>query len=283
MRPADQTAGTAVPVRDPRPVRLRRAVWQRRPDDTQALSYRIEQDYGAGWVDISNDVVSPVKAEWGIRAITPTDRVAEPGVMSFDLNNSSSNAGGLAGYYSPDNPDHCPGFQLGTPTRLVLIHEVWGEAVKWLGKVEHITPSVDVASPTVAVDCADWMEEAALAPLSGLAVRTNIQSDFLFRDLVDAVPAAPPGGVNVKLPGSDRYPYALDQAQDERGTVIGQLQKLAQSEFGLIYVDAGVATFEGRVWRGVPRPRSTSSPTTTRSSPSRSPRTAASRRRTGCR
>lgn len=217
--------------------------------DTAVIAWRVEMDFGSGWEDVSDDVVSDVKAEWGIKAGGPTDRCAEPGVMTFDLDNSSENAGGVRGYYSPGAAVAKAGFVHGIPVRLVWNHDLFGDVVKWVGTIKSVRPKPGAKDPIATVECVDWMEEAARAKLAGLGVQTDIQSDALFTMLVATVEKAPPGGTRVGS-GSDVYPYALDNTQDERSKVLSEIQKLTMSEYGVAVVEAGVAVFEGRRGRG---------------------------------
>jgi hypothetical protein len=215
----------------------------------QVITPRVELYLGGAWVDVSGDVVSSVKADWGIHGSGLKDRVADPGAMSFDLDNSAQNSGGVRGYYSPTSPSVRVGFGIGTPARLVLQHALYGTRVKWVGTIESARPVPGARDPKTAVSCVDWMDEAARAKLSGIAVQTDAQSDALFNVLVAAMDRQPPGGI-MSGSGSDVYPYALDDAQDEASKVTALLQRLALSEYGLVYVSAGVLVFEGRRRRG---------------------------------
>lgn len=199
----------------------------------------------AGWVDISEDVPGGVKAEWGMRGGGPQDRVADPGTMAFDLDNSSVNSAGLAGYYSPGREGAREGFVLGVPVRLMVDHPLFGSRLIWQGAVERIELSADIRRPWVSVSCADWMEEAARAKPQGLAVLTGVQSDEVFEALIGAIEKQPPNGTLI-IGGSDVYPYALDNIQDEKGRIASEFQRLAASELGFIFVEAGQLVFEGR-------------------------------------
>lgn len=210
-----------------------------------AIAPRVEMDFGSGWEDVSEDVVSNVKAEWGIHSGAPLDRVAETGSLAFELDNSVCNSAGVRGYYSPGHGDARTGFGLGAPVRLVLHHATFGDRVKWVGTVSSIRPLPGAPKPSTAVQCVDWMDEAARAKLSGLAVSTDIQSDQVFLLLAAAVERQPPGGLRYGA-GSDLYPIALDNVQDENARIMSELQKLALSEYGIVYVAAGTLVFEGR-------------------------------------
>ena len=210
---------------------------------------RVELNFGEGWVDVSGDVVSAVKASWGIHGNTPKDRVADAGTMTFDLDNGRTNVAGLVGFYAPGSVNARAGFNVGAGARLVLHNALLGDKVRWQGTIADIVPVAGISDPRTAVSCVDWMDEAARAKLSLIAVQTNIQADALFTLLLAAVDRQPPNGSRSGT-GSDIYPYALDNTQDESSRVLGEIQKLAMSEYGLAYCDAGVAVFEGRRRRG---------------------------------
>ena len=209
------------------------------------ITPRVEMDFGGGWVDVSEDVVSGVVAEWGVHGSTLKDRVADVGTMTFTVDNSVSNTGGVRGYYSPGHESARSGFVLGAPARLVLNHALFGDKVKWVGTVESVKPVPGVENPSSEVHCVDWMDESARAKLSGLAVQEDVQSDEVFELLMAAVARQPPGGFRAGS-GSEVYGFALDTAQDESSRILSELQKLALSELGFVYVSAGTLVFEGR-------------------------------------
>jgi hypothetical protein len=210
-----------------------------------ALTPKVEIDFGAGYVDVSEDVISDVTCSWGIHGWQPKDRVADPGNASFDLDNNNTNSAATRGYYTIGHPDVRAGFASGALVRISVTHEFYGTRVLWVGTIDGADPVVGVKDPRTKVRCVDWMDDAARAKLSGVAVQTDVQSDALFTTIVASLDKQPPVGVSAGS-GSDVYPYALDNTQDESSKVIGEFQKLAQSEYGLIYVAGGVLTFEGR-------------------------------------
>lgn len=200
------------------------------------------------WVDISEDVVSGVKASGGMRGGSPKDRVAEPGEMSLDLDNGASNSAGVDSYYTPGHARTRPGFRLGTELRLRLSHPLFGSRVKYRGTIDSAPAAPGVRDPRTRVKCVDWMEEAARAQPAGLEVMVDTQFDKVFEKLVGAVSRQPPA-VSV-IAGSDVYPLALDNIQDESGNILSEFHKLAASEYGYIYYEAETLTGESRRRRG---------------------------------
>lgn len=207
-------------------------------------AYLPSDDYGYAWTNISSDIPGGVKAKWGIDGSGPKDRMADPGTMQFDLDNSARCSGGLVGYYSPGHVNCRDGWDIGTQVRLVLAHPVHGERVKWLGTVQSCPLKGGIKAPSVSVTCVDWLEEAAKTKPDGVAVLENTQSDAVFSALVAVVPKQP--AATLIIAGSDNYPYALDTLQDENSNVLAEIHKVALSEFGLVYVQAGTLVFEGR-------------------------------------
>lgn len=201
------------------------------------------------WTDISADVVSDVDISWGIHTSDPKARTAEPGPMKFVLDNSLSSIGGVQGYYSPGHTDALVGWDVGMPIRFIMRHDFFGDRVRWVGTIEEIKVGVGARSQTVSVLASDWLEEAAKSNLRGLDIQVDAQSDTLFTMIVEAAAKQPPGGIQSGS-GSDIYPWALDNVQDEKTKVLGALNNLMLSEYGIAHVTAGVAVFEGRRVRG---------------------------------
>ena len=75
-------------------------------------------DY-AGWKDITADVLidNPVRWVQGITSNDPRDRIANTGQFVIELDNSSDNSAGVAGYYSPGHSDCLAGFDIGRRIR----------------------------------------------------------------------------------------------------------------------------------------------------------------------
>jgi hypothetical protein len=73
---------------------------------------------GNGWTDVSADLADQsIKLRYGVNGNKPRDRVAASGTLDFALNNSSSNSGGVVGYYSPGHASRRSGWKLGVRVR----------------------------------------------------------------------------------------------------------------------------------------------------------------------
>src|SRR4030065_1368367 len=74
---------------------------------------------GVNWTDVTADARASVEiaVQYGISGTGPADRVAQTGTLSFALDNSEHNSGGLIGYYAPGHANCRNGFEGGCPGR----------------------------------------------------------------------------------------------------------------------------------------------------------------------
>lgn len=220
--------------------------------------WKIEMEFAGslGFIDVTQDVRSEfdIELSYGIRGITATDRVASTGTLQFTMNNGPTNSAHLVGYYSPDNANVRPGFNYGIRVRLVLTYVPVGTVYKFLGTLDVIKPTAGVRgrylTHCVAVD---WMDEAARFHVSSTATQVNKRGDQVFRSVISSVPVQP-AAIETST-GLDTYPYALDNVQDEKTTVLQIFQALALSELGYIYIkgdvsQGGTLVYESRSVRG---------------------------------
>ena len=215
---------------------------------------KVEVLVSSAWVDLTPDVVRQpgLKCSYGITGTSARDCVASTGPASFALNNTTRNSAGLQGYYSPDHTNRMTGWVLGAEVRISwLLGSV--RYYKWRGYIAAINPAPGIHNTwLVQVLCVDWMDRAARAKISGLAVQTNKRGDELFALLVACVPTAPPA--TMALFGVDVYPYAFDNIKDESTQVLSELQSMAQSGLDKIYqrgdiIQGGTLVYESRLKR----------------------------------
>jgi hypothetical protein len=223
-------------------------------------TYRLEAELsgsGAGWTDLWADVRQdvPVKGGYGIRGNGPADRVASPGSLSFALDNSKFNSGGVFGYYSPDHASCRSGFAIGIAIRLVWVYGGITK-YKWRGTLHSIKPTPNVLGGPWLTHCVavDWMDEASRTNVDSLAIQINKRSDELWTLLLASVPRPP--AATVTGTGLDTYPYAFDNTREEGISVMEEAQRLAMSEAGYIYqigdtTQGGTVVFESRTDRAL--------------------------------
>lgn len=208
-----------------------------------------------GWQDVTTDVqigVTPLMFNYGIQAAGPTDRVAGTGQCSFALNNDTTNSGGLQGYYSPLHANCRSGFGWGIPVRIAF---TFGGVTyyKWRGKISRISPLPGKKRERITlVQCVDWMEEAARFEVKDVSMQIGKRSDQVFSAVLATMPMQP-AATSIGT-GQDIYAVALDDLGASNPSAATTFQKLAQSEFGFVYVkgdttQGGTLVFEPRNMR----------------------------------
>lgn len=206
------------------------------------------------WTDVSTDWRQPYTLSYGMSGGLPTDRVAGIGEFKFLLNNSSNNSAHTSGYYSPDSGSVRSGFAVGIPVRMSLVSG-GTTYYKFRGKLASIQPQAGQFASARATQCVatDFMEDITSQPLQALPTFTSQKEDYLLARVIQAMGTSP-HAVSFTT-GSDTYTYAFDTQQDETMTAMSEAQRLAQSEFGYIYVKGdttggGTLRSESRSSRG---------------------------------
>ncbi len=206
--------------------------------------------FGGGWTAITSDVLmSPgVVVRYGVSSSSPFDRVASTGSLSFFLNNSAGNSGATLGYYSPNNASCRSGWDLGIRCRLTLTDpNTLVQYPRFHGRIDSIDPAPGVRRQrTVAVTVVDWIDEAARWKMTP-AIGEQVDRDWstIFDAIVDEMPFAPLAVAADS--GNENYPYATDTSEISKQTALTELRKLANSEFGMIFVmGSGTLRMENR-------------------------------------
>jgi hypothetical protein len=197
------------------------------------------------WTDVSEDVQFPIVWDRGIHSDRPDTRWARTGTMTVILDNSERNTPGLLGYYTPEHYNAREGFDRGIPCRFV--QEVGSDhLVKFIGTIKtiQITPG-EFLQREVPIVVTDWFDEAAKATITGIAIQQNVTGDDVFARLIDNMDQRPHA---IDLgEGSDVYPVALHNSQDERSTVQSEGIRIVNTEQGYGYVKGdGTFVFEPR-------------------------------------
>jgi hypothetical protein len=221
---------------------------------------------GASWTDITPDVViggGGISVVYGITGHGPLDRLAKSGTMTITLNNSATNSGALAGYYTPGHANARTGFELNLPIRLRLVAgdyygvPIYGDGtfyggnyVKFLGKVSAITVIPGSSRQrTVQVTAQDFIWEMSKHKMDLLSVQESRRSDLFFSDVVGNMTEAPES--TTYATGQETFLFGGDDLKDEKSTALAAAQKAVVSEFGYAYVkgnisEGGELVFEDR-------------------------------------
>lgn len=205
------------------------------------------------WTDVSGDARAsvPIETASGLFDDSPETRLAPVGVCTFALDNSHDNEGATEGWYSPDHGDVRDGFQRGIPVRASIGSELIGSFTRFIGSLAEIRPQTGRHSDRLTYCIAyDWMQEAAKFNLQGIETQENITADEVI-ELILMRMANKPHALSLAT-GSDTYPIALDNTEDERAYAQTEFGRLMMSELGLLFVTPdGALTFENRTTRAV--------------------------------
>lgn len=208
---------------------------------------RLEIEFSADvWTDVIDDVRTnvPIQYSGGIKSFLPTDRTADPGSLTFWLDNSEQNSAGLLGYYTYGHPNCRAGFALGVGVRLAV--DYGGTTYyKGRGTLKGARPEAGTKGARF-VECVvvDFIMAMEQHKVSGLSVVQNERSDVFFQRVVDNMPIAPPA--TSYGTGIETFAVTGDDIKDERQTALSVAQKIALSEFGYVFDNGGTLTFQSR-------------------------------------
>lgn len=204
------------------------------------------------WTALTDDVrqLEPIRWRYGIQGSSVLDNVARPGTLTFLLDNSTNNAGGVLGYYSPGHASVRSGFGVGIPVRFSV---TYGGTVyyKFRGRITSVRPVPgQYGSRAVAVSCTDWFGVASQLVLSAVEARTDERSDEVLRAVLDQAAGRTPPAVDITV-GSSTFPFALDVGRGESESILTEGTRVTSSERGYWYqrgdtVQGGTMVWEGR-------------------------------------
>lgn len=190
---------------------------------------QILNHYLAGqWTDITPDLTSAAIAlTRGFQSPAPDDLVSAPGTISFGLNNSAHNSGGVQGYYSPDSAALRHGFQTGIRCRYQVTAN-GTTRTRFYGWLQEVVPKPGLFDEqTVAVTGATWMQMASSTIVAGVVAQINQRGDQLTATLL-ALGTFPPFATALSA-GVDTFPYALDDLDPTRSTIVDGFDSTAKS------------------------------------------------------
>lgn len=197
-----------------------------------------------GFVDVFPDVMTDpgIDFDYGIKGNNITDRVGGIGSMKFSLRNSTSNAAGLLGYYSPDHANFLGGFERETPLKLTLEKD-GVRYVKWRGFTKNIEPvagshrerRVDVTGADVMI----LLDEFTKVGLQ--EIQLNAKPHELYAFLEEALQRRFPS--TDFATNNNALTYGFDTATRKSSTARNEINKIALSVMDLVFVKGD--TYEG--------------------------------------
>jgi len=201
------------------------------------------------WTDISSDLdahSAKLNLKWGISANGPKDRMADLGILTFNLKNHAGNSASTQGYYSPSHLSHRSGFNYGVLTRVVFTYS-GTDYQRFIGKIAAIDPIPGrYASQLVRIRVHDLMDDLLENDLRNVKLQTNQNEDVLQRTALEAlIPTTQPLGLNLDT-GLDLSPFAFAElgAGDR---VYNPLFDLIMSSIGFGHMGPdGVYRYENR-------------------------------------
>ena len=207
---------------------------------------------GSGWTALTADVrigLQPVEVSYGIRSSSPLDRVASTGTMTWALNNSASNSGTAAGYYSPGHTAARSGWDIGIGVRLKITYD-GTSYYKFRGTLISVDPTAGKTEQAVICQAVDWMDEAARTRIHGIGIQTDKRSDQIIDTIVTSSVTRQPPAKSLAT-GISSFVTSLDNMEDTKTPVLTALNDVTVSELGFLYVKGdtstgGVLTFQDR-------------------------------------
>ena len=205
---------------------------------------------GGAWTDVSVDVRldSPLIARYGISGNGPNDRIADIGTLTFLLDNSKNNSGGITGYYSPEHGSARAGFAEGIGVRLTISDGTL--RYKFRGTLISIDPLPGLGREQFT-QCivVDWMDEASRQKVTGVAAQAGQRADQLITTIVANITRQ--SAATSYAAGSVEFPYALDDLKDEETTTLEALRRVVDSDLGWVFqrgdtVQGGTLEFQDR-------------------------------------
>ncbi len=189
---------------------------------------------GGAWVDITSDVLSSgVSGSTGIPSNRETDRIAQPGSLSFTLKNNGGDytSGGVSAHVD---------WKKGTPIKVDFSYST--TKTKFIGYINNIDLIFDYNNKRARVTALDWLHYASKLPLNIPNLQTNKRGDEILTTIV-ALSTIAPTSTSYQT-GTQTFPYAFHD-NTIKTTAFAEMSKIALSEWGYIYIKQdGTLKFE---------------------------------------
>lgn len=201
--------------------------------DSAFASPQFSESFGGSeWVDITTECrgIEPIACEYGIFSDDPLDLVAGSGSLRFALDNSSRNAAGIVGWYSPLNAIKRGGFDFSIPVRFSVSNGVT-TSYKFRGALADIlvTPGT-LEDRLVRCTALDLMDDYSRLPSPPLDAQFNRRGDELVQFVLGALPSdLQPTNRTIET-SFDTHEIALDKAEEEAVSIRETIYDICISE-----------------------------------------------------
>jgi len=208
-------------------------------------SIKIYAYISAAWVELDDTGgANGLSLTNGMTDNQPTTRLADPGKITFSLNNST-------GAYSPDGPSALSGWKKGLPLRLVITYDSIEKIYPY--KIDDIKINPDLSQQNVDIVAVDWLEDAVTYPVVNPSLLQEARADEGIAEIVSNMPLQPTAQ-NLGH-GLFTFPTIFDAVRGNT-KAYNEFAKLALSETGYIYQKRnGELNFESADYRNGARTR----------------------------
>ncbi len=204
-------------------------------------SIKIEAYLNGAWADLTPDVQvnpAPRVSGMGFSSHNFDDVVGDAGTFTFSLDNSAASSGGVLGYYTPQGINRRTGWGVAVKVRLYFVYDGY-TIYKFFGYIDNDGITVETGrygSRKVHVRASNWMKWAAEQNLALMTYKTNMRIDQGVYEVLNKCSRQP---LSVKYSqGNLTFPTLFDGMRPDT-KAISELQKLAISELGRIYISGG--------------------------------------------
>lgn len=202
---------------------------------------KFEAYLSGAWADLTPDVQvnpAPRVSGMGFSSHNFDDVVGDAGTFTFSLDNSAACSGGVLGYYTPQGINRRTGWGVAVPVRLYFEYDGY-RVYKFYGYIDNDGINVDTGrygSRKVHVRASNWLKWAAEQNLALMTYKTNMRIDQGVYEVLQKCSRQP---LTVKYSQGDlTFPTLFDGMRPDT-KAISELQKLAISELGRIYISGG--------------------------------------------
>jgi len=169
---------------------------------------RVELELVGVWVEVSADVVAGLRWTRGLAGTSPRDRVAGTGLCEFALRNDARNAGGTAGWYSPNHASVRTGFTFGIAVRVIA--NDGSDRPQWYGRLRSILPDAgQFGTRQTHCTAQDYMGDLAEAQVRTMPAQVTKTEVELLQAILAALPAELQPAATSYDTALDSYPYAF--------------------------------------------------------------------------